>query len=180
MSQLTPCPQCHSERVWARAALGAYGITHVAFCPGCARAATMCTRCGTELVLMRQSSWTTPGRPRVQSVLQCPTCRQVSGAQPAQQRSPSLAPGPAGGVAAWSAASSVPVVARRSAMARLIAGTPAPLVMQRVADDREALATTRCVRQLQLMGLVEQAARRADAMARLEIELSRLDTLDAA
>ncbi len=175
MSQLSPCPQCRSERVWARAALGAYGITHVAFCPGCARAATICTRCGTELVLMRQSTWVSPGRPRVESVLQCPACRQGVGTQP----SPAVAgagAGPAtapGATAAWSAAAAPAV--RRSAISRFVADSPAPAVMQRVADDCERLAATRYVRQRQLLGVVDEAARRADAMARLEIELSRLD-----
>ncbi len=174
MSQLSPCPQCRSERVWARAALGAYGITHVAFCPGCARAATICTRCGTELVLMRQSTWVSPGRPNVESVLQCPACRQGVGTPP----SPAVAgagAGPAtvpGATAAWSAAA--PAV-RRSTISRFIADTPAPAVMQRVADDCERLAATRYVRQRQLLGVVDEAARRAAAMARLEIELSRLD-----
>jgi hypothetical protein len=49
--------------------------------------------------------------------------------------------------------------------------------MQRVADDCERLAAGRYTRQRLLMGIVDEAARRADAMARLEIELSRLDTL---
>jgi hypothetical protein len=171
MSQLTPCPQCHSERVWARAALGAYGITHVAFCPGCARAATVCTRCGTELVLARMSS----AQPGLRSSLQCPSCRQEAGSGSTGSVAP--VPGAAAGVAAWSAAVTGQATLRRSAIGRLITGSPAPAVMQRVADDRERLATVRCIRQLELMGLVGEAARRADAMARLEIELSRLDLL---
>jgi hypothetical protein len=174
MSQLSPCPQCHSERVWARAALGAYGITHVAFCPGCARAATICTRCGTELVLMRQSSWVSPGRPRLESVLQCPSCRQSTGSPSAPVRPPATTP--AGAVSTWSAAAAGSTMVRRSSISRFIADAPAPAVMQRVADDCEGLATTRYARQKQLLGLVDEAARRADAMARLEIELSRLDT----
>lgn len=172
MSQLSPCPQCRSERVWARAALGAYGITHVAFCPGCARAATICTRCGTELVLMRQSSWVSPGRPRVESILQCPTCRQGVGSQPAPATAGASPGAGASAASAWSAAA--PTV-RRAALARFVADAPAPAVMQRVADDCERLATTRYVHQRQLLGVVEEAARRADAMARLEIELGRLD-----
>jgi hypothetical protein len=177
MSQLSPCPQCRSERVWARAALGAYGITHVAFCPGCARAATICTRCGSELVLMRQSSWVSPGRPRVESMLQCPSCRQVTGSPSA----PATTAGPAGpvgstatGVSAWSAATARPATVRHTSLSRFIADAPAPAVMQRVADDCEVLGTTRYVRRRQLLGMVEEASRRADAMARLEIELSRL------
>jgi hypothetical protein len=175
MSQLSPCPQCHSERVWARAALGAYGITHVAFCPGCARAATICTRCGTELVLMRQSSWSSPGQPRVETTLQCPSCRHAVGGQPAA--SPSATGGGAA-VSAFPSAPPSPATARRSAFSRFSTGAPTPVVMQRVADDCESLAATRYARQRQLMGLVEDAARRADAMARLEIELSRLETTE--
>jgi hypothetical protein len=174
MSQLSPCPQCRSERVWARAALGAYGITHVAFCPGCARAATICTRCGTELVLMRQSSWVSPGRPRVESMLQCPSCRQVTGSPSAPAATPGAASGTATGVSAWSAATAGPATVRRSSLSRFTADAPAPAVMQRVADDCEVLGTTRYVRRRQLLGMVEEASRRADAMARLEIELSRL------
>jgi len=173
MSQLTPCPQCRSERVWARAALGAYGITHVAFCPGCARAATICTRCGTELVLMRQSSWTSPGRPRVESTLQCPSCRQPAGSPSAPAATAGTAPAASPSLtSAWSAAA--PAATRRSVITRFAADAAAPPVVQRVADDCERLATTRYVRQRTLLGLVEEAARRADAMARLEIELGRL------
>jgi hypothetical protein len=166
MSQLTPCPQCHGERVWARAALGAYGVTHVAFCPSCARAATVCTRCGTELVLARHSTGRTPGQP-VRSSLQCPSCRQAALGSPGS--------GSGAGVAAWSAAAGGPATVRRSAIGRLITGAPAPAVMQRVADDCERVATQRCVRRLQLLGLIGEAARRADAMARLDLDLSRLD-----
>jgi hypothetical protein len=61
-------------------------------------------------------------------------------------------------------------------MGRFVSDTPAPAVMQRVADDLEQLASTRYVRRRQLLGLLDQAARRADALARLEIELSRLET----
>ena len=173
MSELSPCPQCRSERVWARAALGAYGITHVAFCPGCARAATICTRCGTELVLMRTSSWVSPGRPQVQSTLQCPSCRQPAGSPSAPAATAGPAPATAPGLAsAWSSAPA----ARRSVLTRFVSDAPAPAVVQRVADDCEHLAATRYVRQRALLGVVEDAARRADALARLEIELSRLDT----
>jgi hypothetical protein len=177
MSQLSPCPQCHSERVWARAALGAYGITHVAFCPGCARAATICTRCGTELVLMRQSSWNTPGNPRVDTVLQCPSCRQPAGG-PQPHTAPAVDRGGAAAVSAFPSALAGPATARRAGLNRFAADTPAPALMQRVADDCESVASTRYTRQRQLMGLVEDAARRADALARLEIELSRLDLLE--
>ncbi|HXA30048.1 MAG TPA: hypothetical protein VN193_15000 [Candidatus Angelobacter sp.] len=172
MSQLTPCPQCHTDRVWARAALGAYGISHVAFCPGCARAATVCTRCGTELVLARMSSGTSPARPVGRAVLQCPACRQEATASPGQLSA--AAPGTSGGVAARSSAMTGPATVRRSGIGRLIAGLPAPAVMQRLADEREQLAAQRCLRRLQLIGLVGEAARRADAMARLDVELSRL------
>jgi hypothetical protein len=61
-------------------------------------------------------------------------------------------------------------------LTRFVSDAPAPAVMQRVADDCERLATTRYVRQRAMLGVVEEAARRADALARLEIELSRLDT----
>jgi hypothetical protein len=174
MSQLSPCPQCRTERVWARAALGAYRITHVAFCPGCARAATICTRCGGELVLMRQSSWVSPGRPRVEAILQCPACRQ-SVSQPASN--PTATPLGGGGApaSAWAAASGAPATARRSLLSRFVADEPTGVV-QRVADECEVLAATRYTRRRQLVGLVDEAARRADAMARLEIELSRLET----
>lgn len=171
MSQLSPCPQCHSERVWARAALGAYGITHVAFCPGCARAATICTRCGTELVLMRQSSWSSHGQPRLETVLQCPSCRHAVGGQAA----PPAGTAGATAVSAFPAAPPSPATVRRSTVSRFSTDSPAPAVMQRVADDCESLASTRYARQRQLLGLVEDAARRADAMARLEIELGRLE-----
>jgi len=175
MSQLSPCPQCRSERVWARAALGAYGITHVAFCPGCARAATICTRCGTELVLMRQSSWVSPGRPRVEATLQCPSCRQPAGSPSAPAASAGAAPAASSALtSAWSAAA--PAATRRSVLTRFISDSPAPAVVQRVADDCERLATTRYVRQRTLLSLVEEAARRADALARLEVELDRLDS----
>jgi len=153
MSQLSPCPQCHSERVWARAALGAYGITHVAFCPGCARAATICTRCGTELVLMRRANWNSA------EALQCPTCRQRVGEPPV--------------ATAWSAGATG--TARRSVLGRFVSDTPAPAIVQRVADESERLAAIRYVRQRLLLGVLGDAARRADAMARLEDELSRLD-----
>lgn len=164
--------------MWARAALGAYGITHVAFCPGCARAATICTRCGTELVLMRQSSWVAPGRPQVESVLTCPACRQATSSQAGvpvgtASAGPAASPGPT--ASAWSAAASVnPALLRRPALGRLVSDAPAPAVMQRVADDCEQLSASRYQRQRQLLGLVEEAARRADAMARLELELTRL------
>jgi hypothetical protein len=163
MSQLSPCPQCRSERVWARAALGAYGITHVAFCPGCARAATICTRCGTELVLMRQANWNAPS-PRTEASLQCPSCRQ-SVAEPTAQ-------------AAWSAATGQPT-ARRSVLGRFVSDTPAPAVVQRVADTCENQAAIRYLRHRLMASVLGEAARRADAMARLEVELSRLDTTAA-
>jgi hypothetical protein len=166
MSQLSPCPQCRSERVWARAALGAYGITHVAFCPGCARAATICTHCGTELVLVRHSNWST-ATPRTETSLQCPTCRQGIGDAPGR--------GGSAGVAAWSAAAAQPATARRSLLGRFTSDAPTPAVMQRVADDSEQLAALRYVRHRQLLGVLDEAARRADAMARLEIELQRRD-----
>jgi hypothetical protein len=169
MSQLSPCPQCRSERVWARAALGAYGITHVAFCPGCARAATICTRCGTELVLMRHSSWPSPGRPRVETTLQCPSCRQPAGSPSAPVAAPAAPPSL---TPSWPAA---PSATRRSVLTRFVSDAPAPAVMQRVADDCERLATTRYVRQRTLLGIVEEAARRADVLARLEVELGRID-----
>lgn len=179
MSRLTPCPQCRSERVWARAALGAFGITHVAFCPGCARAATICARCGTELVLMRHSSWTSPGRPRLESTLQCPSCRRPAGpASPPAIAGAGPAPTASGLTAAWSAAA--PSRLQRQSLTRFASQTPAPVVIQRVADDCERLATTRYARQRTLLGAVEEAARRADALARLEIELSRLDLSSAA
>ncbi len=180
MNQPSPCPQCHSDRVWARAALGAYGITHVAFCPGCARAATLCGRCGGELVLVRQSSWAWAGRPRVETVLQCPTCRQMAGSvgRAAPAATPDM-PKPAGTGVAPS-----PLSARRAADAgavpraaigRLVSDKPAPALMQRVADEVESGAVERYVRRRTFVGLLDEAARRADAMARLEIELSRLD-----
>jgi len=172
MSQLSSCPQCRSERVWARAALGAYGITHVAFCPGCARAATICTRCGTELVLMRQSSWVAPGRPQAESVLTCPACRQATGAQTVGATPPPPSPTLS---TAWAPATGQATPARRSLLGRFAGDAPAPAVMQRVADDCERLAGQRYVRQRTLLGVVDEAARRADALARLEIELSRLD-----
>lgn len=175
MNQPTPCPQCHSDRVWARAALGDFGITHVAFCPGCARAATLCGRCGGELVLTRQSSIGVPGRARVETVLQCPSCRTTAMALP----SPTAAAHPApqtGGPAAplWPAVRRRAVALERSAQPSSFLGTAAPTVVQRVADDVESLAVSRYVRRRQIVDLVGEAARRADAMARLEIELRRL------
>jgi len=172
MNQPSPCPQCHAERIWARAALGPYGVTHVAFCPGCARAATLCSRCGGELVLVRQSSWAWAGRPRVETTLHCPACRQaVPAAHPAPQP-PALgvaAPAPAAPLARESAA---PV--SRDTVARFVADAPAPQVVQNVADDLEDRARTRYVRRRSLLGLVEEAARRADSLARLEASLARL------
>lgn len=182
MNQPSPCPQCRSDRVWARAALGAYGITHVAFCPGCARAATLCGRCGGELMLVRQSSWAWAGRPRVESVLQCPTCRQAAGAFPSHAlpggpEVPSGAVPPAGGAAGTAAGSrgalpsaSVP----RAAIGRFVSDRPAPPLMQRVADEVEGSSVERYQRRRQMVGLIQEAARRADALARLEIELGRL------
>ena len=46
--------------------------------------------------------------------------------------------------------------------------------MQRVADECEDQAASRYARRRQLVDLVEDAARRADARARLEAELARL------
>jgi hypothetical protein len=174
MNQPSPCPQCHTDRVWARAALGAYGISHVAFCPGCARAATLCGRCGGELVLMRQSSWGA-GHTRVETVLQCPACRQTTAAvSQARQAHPLLAP--------WSRAGNgaepQPAGARGGEVAveptAFLGTKPAPALMQRVADDVETLSAARYVRRHQILALVGEAARRADALARLELELSRL------
>ena len=172
MSQLPPCPQCQSERVWARAALGAFGITHVAFCPGCARAATICGRCGGELVLTRESSWAGAGHPRVAARLQCPGCRQSPTApqpQPTSARPTFGSPPTAGTLAPR------PTRALLGASRGFAPDDVAPATIQRVADDFEHLATTRYKRRCQLFSLVGEAARRADAMARLEADLARLD-----
>jgi hypothetical protein len=179
MNQPSPCPQCRSDRVWARAALGAYGITHVAFCPGCARAATLCGRCGGELVLIRQSSWAASGRPHIETVLQCPTCRQTAASVPhagrqATPAGPTAAP-PRAGQASMSAAA--PAM-ERSAIRRFAVEAPPAGVVQRVADDFEQAATSRYVRHRRLAVLIDEAARRADSLARLESELSRLETQD--
>jgi hypothetical protein len=64
---------------------------------------------------------------------------------------------------------------RPSGLARFVSEAPAPGIMQRVADDCEDLTTTRYLRHRLLLGVLGEAARRADAMARLEVELSRLD-----
>ena len=180
MNQPTPCPQCRSDRVWARAAIGDYGITHVAFCPGCARAATLCGRCGGELVLTRQSSIGVPGRARVETVLQCPSCRTTAMALPSPSAAAPATPQPGVGAGNAPAAPTWPAVRQRAraverpAQPSSFLGTAAPGVVQRVADDVESLAVTRYVRRRHLVDLVGEAARRAEAMARLEIELSRL------
>lgn len=174
MNQPSPCPQCHSDRVWARAALGAYGISHVAFCPGCARAATLCGRCGGELVLLRQSSWGA-GHTRVETVLQCPTCRQTTAAVP-QARAAHPLLGRWGSAPQGTEPQTTP--ARLSDAVEeptaFLTGKPAPALMQRVADDVETLSAARYVRRRQILALVGEAARRADALARLEHELRRL------
>jgi hypothetical protein len=46
--------------------------------------------------------------------------------------------------------------------------------MQRLADDVEDLAAVRYRRRRQILATLEDAARRADASARLEAELRRL------
>jgi len=170
MNQPSPCPQCHSDRIWARAALGAYGISHVAFCPGCARAATLCGRCGGELTLVRQSSFAT-GRARVETVLQCPACRQTAAAMSALHPAAeprTVAP------SRWAGATAAPPAGAATLPAHdAFTGTSAP-VTQRVADDVETMAAHRYVRRRHLLDLVVDAARRADAMARLEIELRLL------
>jgi len=173
MSQLTPCPQCHSERVWARAALGAFGVTHVAFCPGCARAATICTRCGTELELVRQPGAGSPGLDAAGNLLQCPACRQeaTAAAPPLTGAASRLL----AGSTRRSAAAPDAIRPRRAALSSFVPGISAPPVVQRVADDSEHLAATRYTRRRRLVGLVDDAARRADALARLEAELSRLE-----
>jgi hypothetical protein len=168
MNQPTPCPQCRSDRIWARAALGDYGITHVAFCPGCARAATLCGRCGGELVLTRHATLGVPGAPRVQAVLQCPSCRQTAVPIPGPRPSPG-APQPA-------TREPVPAASLlgRPAARTFTAEPAAPTIVQRVTDDAEAAATERYVRRRRLVALLDEAARRADAMARLDNELNRL------
>jgi hypothetical protein len=178
MNQPSPCPQCHSDRVWARAALGAYGITHVAFCPGCARAATLCGRCGGELVLSRQSSWPVSGRPRVETVLHCPSCRQTAVSIPGHATEPprpGIPAAPAGGrFGIGNGAAAVRDDPARSATGLL---APASPVLQRSADDAENQMAARYIRRREMVGVLEEAARRADALARLEQELQRLDTL---
>ena len=51
---------------------------------------------------------------------------------------------------------------------------PPPSLMQRVADDVEVVTVDRYTRRRRLVALLAEAARRADAMARLEMELRRL------
>jgi len=104
MNQPSPCPLCHSERVWARRAERGGDVEQIAFCPGCARDARL-------------------------------QLRAV----------------PAG---------FTPTV-------------PAPGLLQRVVDDVEVITVHRYARRRRLVALIIEAARRADAMARLEMELRR-------
>ncbi|HEV7677630.1 MAG TPA: hypothetical protein VGQ42_03590 [Candidatus Dormibacteraeota bacterium] len=72
-----------------------------------------------------------------------------------------------------------PVCARtdsmpRPSLSRFVAGAPAPALMQRIADDFEDLASVRYRRRRQILATIEDAARRADAAARLEADLRRL------
>jgi hypothetical protein len=173
MSQLSPCPHCRTERVWARASFGGYGIIHVAYCPGCARASTMCQRCGTELALTRAPGGLSPAVAPAEAGLRCPVCRGE-----AALRTPAGGAGlasPFGGSGAGS-----PTVARRRSIAAFASDAAAPPMMQRVADDFEDLASLRYRRRRKILGVIEDAARRADAMARLEMELGRLQGWDAA
>jgi hypothetical protein len=150
----SPCPQCQSERIWARAAFGPHGVTQVAFCPGCARAATLCSRCGGDLVMARQSSWI----PRAETVLTCRACRY---------RTPLIPEPPP------------KVPAARGPLGRLLGGASAPARMQRVADDLENQASRRYVQLRGLLGVVVEVVQRADALARLDAELAHLDRLPA-
>jgi len=165
MSQLSPCPHCRSKRVWARATFGSYGILHVAYCPACARASAICQRCGTEVTLTRAPGWVPSSDSTAEPVLRCPACRGPA----------ALRPQPAGaGVASpLGADATKPTVVRPGRIAAFASDAAAPPMMQRVADDFEDLASLRYRRRRQILGVVEDAARRADAMARLESELGR-------
>jgi DNA-directed RNA polymerase subunit RPC12/RpoP len=176
MSQLSPCPQCRTKRVWARATFGSYGILHVAYCPACARASAICQRCGTELALTRAPGWVPASDPPGEPVLRCPACRGPAAlrAQPAGAGVAS----PFGG--AGGAAAATPTVVHRRQIAAFASDAAAPPMMQRVADDFEDLASLRYRRRRKILGVVEDAARRADAMARLELELGRLQGWDTA
>jgi hypothetical protein len=62
----------------------------------------------------------------------------------------------------------------RASLSRFVAGAPTEALMQRLADDFEDLARVRYRRRRQIVATVQDAARRADACARLEADLRRL------